>query len=109
MPQLGSLWVEQTRLHIFAEDGYEWYYEGEVVSTPAGAKLGSLWIEGTYLHYIDTNGTERRISSATMGSVTGKIGSLWNNGKFLYWVTESGYKAYGHTDITHLDEEATSG
>lgn len=100
--QPGSLWVSGSTLRFVDSSGYEYYYTGSLVNTPAKAVPGSIWIEGYDFHYIDSTGNNRVISNYTNTAVSGAVkGSIWIQGATLRWINESGYIGYGHSDANN--------
>lgn len=104
MAKIGGAWVENTEFHyIDAATSTEYYFIGDIVSTPAGAKVGSIWIEGEDFLYIDGAGVKRKFVGLNEGVVVGKAGSVWDNTTFFRWVSETLKKIKGHSDVAHGD------
>ena len=111
MPKLPSIWVDAATLHFVDQAGEEYFYTGDIVSTPVGATPGSLWIDGNYLHYIDATGVDRQVPNIHISSPAGALaGSLWAIISKLHWIAQAGAEEReGHNDITHIDTHGDVG
>jgi hypothetical protein len=106
----GSAWIDGNNLYIVGEDGYIWYYTGEVVGNASNAKPGSVWIDETSgdCMYIDSSKNIRKILSNELSTLPGVAGSVWIESHFLSWIDKNSKKRVAHTNVAHSNYTQTS-